>query len=54
MKKYVQDITKNQDEITFQMLENGGAYPNGGSEFNLQNDWRGANVLFAKLKNHYV
>lgn len=25
----------------------GGAYPNGGSEFNLQNDWRGANVLFA-------
>lgn len=25
----------------------GGAYPNGGGEFNLQNDYKGANVLFA-------
>ncbi|MGN0369651.1 MAG: nucleoside hydrolase [Butyrivibrio sp.] len=25
----------------------GGAYPYGGSEFNLQNDFKGANVLFA-------
>lgn len=25
----------------------GGAYPNGGWEFNLTNDWRSANVLFA-------
>lgn len=25
----------------------GGAYPNDSGEFNLQNDWKGANVLFA-------